>query len=306
MEKRKNFDRNSLYVSFGIRLLAAMGTALLLFAFLHITGRVVLDAYFTRSDYVREENGRRLEKFRKFIEKNQIAITDTGRIAEWVKEQSVISIQIYRGETLLYDSEYPEGEEMPEFSFTGNYDDYEAYHQVTFAEGKQGHVFLNGYYSYQFDMYALVIESMAAFVWMFVLVMLKVRNLIRYIGQLDQEIQILESGNLEYPVTIQGNDELASMAKGLDGLRKSLKSQIEESETAVTLNEKLVTEVSHELRTPLTSIMIYVDILKLDKGNDRQLMMDYLKKISWKAEELNDLADRILANSSETERKHRE
>jgi signal transduction histidine kinase len=124
-------------------------------------------------------------------------------------------------------------------------------------------------------------------------VMAKVHRLIRYICQLDREIQILETGNLEYEITVRGRDEMASMARGLDGMRKSLREQMERKEEAVRLNGKLVTEVSHELRTPLTAIKVYVEVLQENQNKDSEIVSQYLDKISAKVQELNDLADRI-------------
>lgn len=115
----------------------------------------------------------------------------------------------------------------------------------------------------------------------------RLKNLQSYI----REIQILETGSLEYEITVRGRDELASMARGLEGMRKSLREQMERKEEAVRLNGKLVTEVSHELRTPLTAIKVYVEVLQGNRNKDSEVK--YLDKISAKVQELNDLADRI-------------
>ncbi|NBI71978.1 HAMP domain-containing protein [Clostridiaceae bacterium] len=283
---------HSLYVRFGIRMMLAVAGAVLLFLVLQSVGRIALDSYFSHSGYARKENYRRLKNLQSYIRENGISIGETDRIGEWVKKQEMVSVQIYEGEVLLYDSDYPEGEELPVLSVSGNYEDYEDYHLIEFRD-QTGYVYLTGYYSYQFHMYATIAEIVLCALVMIGAVMAEVHRLIRYICQLDREIQILETGNLEYEITVRGRDELASMARGLEGMRKSLREQMERREEALRLNGKLVTEVSHELRTPLTAIKVYVEVLQGNRNKDSEIVFQYLDKISAKVQELNDLADRI-------------
>ena len=218
------------------------------------------------------------------------------KIAAWVKEQSVVSLQIYKGEVLQYDSDYPEGESMPEFSFSGNYEDYEAYHLVKFAD-QEGYVFLTGYYNQQFYNGITVGSILLSALLLIGVVMMQVHKVIRYVCTLNREIQILESGDLEYAITVQGKDELASMALGLNSMRQSLREQMAEKEEAVRLNEKIITEMSHELRTPLTALMVYIDILRSNEQWDVEFVSKYVNKIEQKAKEIAALADHIIAHS---------
>ncbi len=199
---------NSMYFRFGIWIIAALLSSVTLFVFLQSTGKALLDSYYVQSGYLKKENNRRLEAFQTFINKEEVSILDTDKIAAWVKEQSVVSLQIYKGEVLQYDSDYPEGESMPEFSFSGNYEDYEAYHLVQFAD-QEGYVFLTGYYNQQFYNGITVGSVLLSALLLIGVVMLQVHKVIRYIRTLNREIQILESGDLDYAITVRGKDELA-------------------------------------------------------------------------------------------------
>ena len=68
--------------------------------------------------------------------------------------------------------------------------------------------------------------------------MMEVHKVIRYICILNREIQILESGDLNYVITIKGKNELASMAEGLNSMRQSLREQMSGKEEAMRLNGK--------------------------------------------------------------------
>lgn len=289
---------NSMYFRFGVWIIAALLSSVALFAFLQSTGKTLLDSYYVQSGYLKKENNRRLEAFQTFINKEDVSILDTDKIAAWVKEQSVVSLQIYKGEVLQYDSDYPEGESMPEFSISGNYEDYEAYHLVKFAD-QEGYVFLTGYYNQQLYNGITVGSILLSALLLIGVVMLQVHKVIRYICILNREIQILESGDLEYAITVQGKDELASMAVGLNSMRQSLREQMAEKEEAVRLNGKIITEMSHELRTPLTALMVYIDILRSNKQWDAGVVTEYVNKIEQKAKEITALADHIIDHSLE-------
>ena len=287
---------NSMYFRFGVWTIAALLSSVVLFVFLQSTGKTLLASYYVQSGYLKKENNRRLEAFQTFINKENVSILDMDKIAAWVKEQSVVSLQIYKGEVLQYDSDYPEGESMPEFSFSGNYEDYEAYHLVKFAD-QEGYVFLTGYYNQQFYNGITVGSILLSSLLLIGVVMMQVHKVIRYVCTLNREIQILESGDLEYAITVQGKDELASMALGLNSMRQSLREQMAEKEEAVRLNEKIITEMSHELRTPLTALMVYIDILRSNEQWDVEFVSKYVNKIEQKAKEIAALADHIIAHS---------
>ncbi len=44
---------------------------------------------------------------------------------------------------------------------------------------------------------------------------------IRYICRLNEEVQILEGGNLEYQVSVEGNDEITDLAKSMNRMKES-------------------------------------------------------------------------------------
>lgn len=104
---------------------------------------------------------------------------------------------------------------------------------------------------------------MAVFALMLVML---IRGKIRYIDLMEQEIQILKGGDLDYRITVKGKDELASLAAEIDAMRCAIKERQQKEEEAGKANRELVTAMSHDLRTPLTSLLGYVDILQMEKG----------------------------------------
>ena len=172
------------------------------------------------------------------------------------------------------------------------------FHLVQFTD-QEGYVFLTGYYNQRFYTGITVASFLLSALLLIGVVMMEVHKVIRYICILNREIQILESGDLNYVITIRGKNELASMAEGLNSMRQSLREQMSGKEEAMRLNGKIITEMSHELRTPLTALMIYIDILRSNSQWDSEFIMTYIDKIEQKAREIKLLADYIIDYSLE-------
>lgn len=84
---------------------------------------------------------------------------------------------------------------------------------------------------------------------------------LNYMELLNQSIRVLEGGQLDYKVPVQGTDELAQMARSLNEMSASLKQQMEQVQQAQTQRYDLITSLSHDLRTPLTAQLGYLELL---------------------------------------------
>lgn len=122
------------------------------------------------------------------------------------------------------------------------------------------------------------------------------RGLVRYICRLSEEIQAMEGGDLNQPITLQGNHELTQLAKSLDAMRQAFKTQRERENAVFRANQTMITEMSHDLRTPLTTLQIYTDILRFQKYEPERLH-EYLEKIDTKASQIRQLAENIFEYS---------
>lgn len=113
--------------------------------------------------------------------------------------------------------------------------EWEEYYDIQFSDGG-AEVTLFGFYEFRFMQIALFTALGLSFFIFFLIVMLGIRKSMRYIRLLGKEIGILEGRNLDYQVTIQGRDELADLAKGLDSMRQAFYDLL--SETTSYLEQK--------------------------------------------------------------------
>lgn len=121
--------------------------------------------------------------------------------------------------------------------------------------------------------------------------------MVDYICVLSSEIQVLEGGDLDHPITVQESDELGMLARGLDSMRKAFLEQRSSEAFSFQANQSLITGMSHDLRTPLTKLMLYTEILRSGKYQSENQMKEYLIRIDEKARQIKQLADNIFQYS---------
>lgn len=286
--------KGSLYGKLAWLLFLAVLAAAAFFAVLNLAGGYVIHSLMADTDYLEKEDNRRIRRLQDYVTEQNLAATDAKELTDWVERQSVVAIQVYKDGFLVYDSNYPEEdfqEEGPDRRYP-----WENFHTVAFSDG-DADVLLYGFYDYQFYNYAFIGELILSFLLLMGIAMLGIRKTIRYILRLSREIRILEGGDLSYPITVSGHDELSRLAESLDSMRQSLREQTEQEKQLTQANQRMVTEMSHDLRTPLTSIMLYTEILLKGRYKDQEQLLEYVKKIDQKARRLKQLSDHLFEYS---------
>lgn len=294
--KQKVIRKDSIYWRLLRLLVAAAVVSVLFFAGLNRIGEYLINYYYYSTDYEEKKDQGYVNRLQKYVEQNQLSTRDSAALSAWVKEQKILSVQIFKDNILMYDSDYADQENIWEEEIEINLYDWMVYYPVQFVDG-EALVVLYGMYSYQYYTYAMIAELLLAFALFLLIVMLGIRRTMDYIRRLCDEIEILEGGNLEYEITVSGKDELATLARSLDNMRKSFLAQTEKETYLVQANQRMVTNMSHDLRTPLTSIMIYTEILKKNKYKDERQMKEYLEKIEEKTYRMKQLSDRLFEYS---------
>lgn len=120
-----------------------------------------------------------------------------------------------------------------------------------------------------------------------------VRKKMFYIRQLCSDISSISLGNLDYPITVSGKDEIGLLAEHLDQMRMELSNSIRQEQSVHFRNRELISALSHDLRTPLTILNGYLEIIQ-HSGNLDSKNASYLKRSIRKIEELRNLSDKLF------------
>ena len=284
---------SSLTAHFGLLLLLSGTAAMLLFCCLRFGGGWLLERYFDGSDFQQQYNERRIQNFQSYVEENGLATTDTAQITRWNKKHPLILMEVYRSNILRYTSAAPEEAldnetEVPYYTWV-------SYYEIPFADGA-AEVVIYADDTYRFFTWLTVLSLGAALLVFLGIFLWGSRRLVRYICQLSVEIQAMEGGDLDVPITFRGNHELTRLAHSLDSMRRAFQEQMEQETNLFRANQAMITAMSHDLRTPLTTLQIYTDILRYKKYRPDQLD-GYLEKIDAKAAQIKQLSENIFEYS---------
>ena len=292
-----------------LQVASALVCILLYFALLFAT-RAGLSYYNNHSDIQQRSIARQVERFQKYVTAQEISAKDTRAIDDWVGQQSFLLMNIYRGHRMLYsnfsfsfgDGQDDEREPGSNFSFSfGDGSDEEresgksgqVFYPVQFSDGPaQVQLFCNVVLNW----WVLFSKLLIVFcVGVFLVVFwFACRRIVKYIIQLSEEIQAMEGGDLDHPITIRGSDEITTLASCLDSMRVTLRQQQEEEAQASAKVKNLITEMSHDLRTPLTTLLLYTEILRCRKYETPEQADNYLNKIDAKARQIKQLSDNLF------------
>lgn len=273
---------------------AAVASALL-FAGLDFLGESAVARYYKSEGYLlREEqkHSQYIDDLQEFISENSLSSSDREELSEWVTDQKMVAIRIYMDDKLIFDSVYPEKEKQSVSALSAE-ENGETYYTLDFADGSARASIISAfmYQLYNYVVYTSLVVSFAVFL---VLVLLGIRRKMQYISKLSNEIDILEGGSLDYPITVRGKDEISALAEGIENMRLSVRSMIERETKLMKENRRIVTEMSHDLRTPVTSIMLYTEILKKGGYIRDSQGLAYVEKIDGKARRMKQLADHLF------------
>ncbi len=281
----KSLKIESLFV-----LLRAGLIAIGFFMLISTVGDFLITEYFQTSTYLEGKNQKSMSQFENFVKTNQLKTSDSKSIEDWRTSQKLgyIELLIVKDKEIVFNAFYKgieEGDDLPHPE--------EVTREMLFQDGKAT-VTLNGNYDYAYYVNATVVEVILS-VGVFLLLFIRfIDKKINYILKLEREIKILETGDLTYSIAVEGDDEIASLAQGLNQMRLALLENIRTEEEALQANQDLVVSIAHDFRTPLTALLLYLDILRKGQNPDDEKTRTYIEKAIEKGTQIKRMSDQIF------------
>ncbi len=258
----------------------------------NITGEYILDNYYDKSSFLQNKSIQALSDFKSYVLKNKISITDHTKIEKWARNYKYIDIYIFKNNTLVFNSNryasYSNYENSPKIP---NVSDH--FYDVSFFN-TDGKVYMDCYFEYKYYYITLFISAAIGLICFVIIMLTLISKKISYIRTLENEIKILEGGDLNYNITIAGNDELSFLAESINEMRKSFIERLQCENEAKSANSELITAISHDLRTPLTALLGYLDIIEYKKYKTKENLMQYIHNSREKAYQIKSLSDKLF------------
>jgi len=262
-----------------------------LFFLLNWVSEKVFDSYAGLPAYIDAQYDLAEESLQDYVTEYAVSMTDTDALNDWVKYEKSVQLHVFYNKRQTYSSDNQgyatEYDERAESSELGRQ------YAIRFSDGTAS-VYFYGSFEYKFFVIVELIELGLSILLFFILLLLGIRNRIHYIRVLENDIEVMEGGELQKPVTVKGDDELGTLAKKLEAMRLSLLQQGEAERRATEANRSLVTEMSHDLRTPLTSLLLYTQIAQSGRYKSEAELQSYLEKIYGRAMQIKSQSDSLF------------
>ena len=271
------------------------------FAFYQIA--IIFGVGYLSERYNTEEHLEKLEKtyvgaLQDYVKEHDLSLYDLEQIDAWTLQRHDVYLKLFHEGKLVYDALYGKTnyEKLPE-EHASEYGQMDTY-TIPFSDGNAEALLFT--YDYRLESYARYVLLLVAFVLFLTILICGIQKKIRYLMKVSREVEDL-SEDLEKTVTIQGEDEITTVAEGIEHLRQSVIEKMENEKTAYDANMNLITSLSHDLKTPLTSVIGYMELVRERVKDDEELTrcVDIsLEKAMYLKKQTNDLFEHFLMHSN--------
>jgi len=120
------------------------------------------------------------------------------------------------------------------------------------------------------------------------------RSILKPLHNLQSAAAEISRGNLDHPIAEEGDQEIQALCRDLELMRIKLKDSVSIQLKYEDNRKMLISSISHDLKTPVTSIKGYVEGILDGIANTPDKMERYLKTISSKAHQIDQMIDDLL------------
>ena len=269
--------------------------SIILFAVLAVPGYQMMTTFIYSPAHLQKQAYKLGEDFQEYLVDNNISVRDREALLKWIDQYQDMVIYLFLdGSPVLnagpaaFDYENSEPLTVQDIS-----DISDGYVKLDYPEGTV-EILLFYFGGTVYYVTLLIGCFLVAFLFFLALFLWMIKGRIWYIGKLEQEMQVLESGDLNQPVTILGNDELADLAQSMEDMRVSVIERIDNEDRAKQANNALITAMSHDLRTPLTKQIGFLDIIYYKKYQSEEQLFEYIGKAREKAYQIKTMSDKLF------------
>ncbi|MCM1180566.1 MAG: HAMP domain-containing histidine kinase [Clostridium sp.] len=252
-----------------------------------------------------------LDDLQEYVEQNGITLKNITELRKWTDANPYVYLSVYQNKQIVFNSDYDYADSLTNNDASEEMDseitdetaeeedeleisEMEYLYRLVLADASIASVdiFCYDYWKYNYYVWGFAVV-VAVLLFVTILTGL-IHRKIRYINGMTKELQILEGGNLEYPITIKGDDEIANLARGIEQMRISIIDNMRKERQMLQGNKELVTSMSHDLRTPLTTLTGYLEMLVLGNVTDEDKRKRYLELSLTKSQEIKQLSDDLF------------
>lgn len=139
----------------------------------------------------------------------------------------------------------------------------------------------------------LVVSIVISIALIAVIMAYNLTRLASRITRLANNVKSVEEGDLDMPIHLDGEDEIASLASDVNSMRNAVIDNMTKERQAWEANSSLITAMSHDIRTPLTVLLGYLDLMEFQ--NTDAANAEYISVCKENALRLKRLSDDMFS-----------
>lgn len=119
------------------------------------------------------------------------------------------------------------------------------------------------------------------------------QGIVKPVDELKQAAKRIESGDLDFTLESESDDEFGELMQAFEQMRIRLKDTAEERIRMDNENKELISNIAHDLKTPLTTIKGYSEGILDGIADSPEKQVKYIQTIYNKACDMNRLIDEL-------------
>lgn len=136
----------------------------------------------------------------------------------------------------------------------------------------------------------LILTAMVLVLWVY-------GSMIRQINRLQEAAKRVQSGDLDFELKPEGDDEMGQLIQAFEDMRARLKENAEEKIQSDRESKELISNISHDLKTPITAIKGYVEGIIDGVADTPEKQEKYIRTIYNKANDMDKLINELTTYS---------
>ena len=177
---------NSLTANFIKAFIIGIGLSLIVFAVLFSFMDSFLSSFFINSDYITNCEEKYIKSLQEYIDKENIAATDTDALRNWCRENDILTFLVSRERVLIYDNGYTGQTPLIDTKSDQLHQTWRYALPVLFADG-EADVYVNNDFEQTFYVIGGVVATVISMLVGIVFFIFAVRKTVKYILLLRQE-----------------------------------------------------------------------------------------------------------------------
>ncbi len=259
-------------------------------------GTLALNKIYMSPESVAARQAEIYADFNQYVISHHVSGSDEAAVANYPGNDAYTTILIYQDEDLnLYANagRTPSGQSVSTANRLQYASEYGRLYPMRFADGVY-HIAIGDTSQVREDTLNRMIAVFLGAAAFFAVMLWFIRRLTRRVIRLSREADAIGDGDLDAPITLQGEDELSQLAQEVDAMRHSVIQRMSGERRAWEANSELITAISHDIRTPMTSLIGYLGLLNENGFQDPQRSAQFAASAYDKAMELKDLTDELF------------